>query len=401
MTIHDASSINNQSNYEKELSKKASSNSTNGISDSSIQQLEIAHIAQYFIYNYYNIMSLEPEKLHLFYSDDSYMSFGLEGDQNPKDCAGSASIHEHFMSLGLKNSNISITTLDFQPSIEGCIIVHIIGDLIKSTQQSESHIDPPTAIKFVQSFLLARQHNGYYILNDCMRYIRIPTVLQRFPCSYDSTMIQKLGNLSDHGIEGQDIPNIPVTNDFTIINPDHIDKSESPIHTNPNSWASLVSNKIQSVTATPDNTPVKCSSVDVLEIQTSTEQSKDHTNTQYGSGSAHADLSVFIKGVECHMTASDVLPLLETFGEITYIDIVVEKNCAFANFKNSSGAKAAIGQVIHVKGCDLMIEQRKFRYGQRKYTQDGFQHQNRDTRRRHDTNHRHIKRDHNIQVNVA
>lgn len=400
MTIQNASFINNQFNYEKELFKKASLNSTNGISDSSIQQLGIAHIVQYFIYNYYNIMSLEPEKLHLFYSDDSYMSFGLEGDQNAKDCTGSSSIHQHFMSLGLKNSNISITTLDFQPSIEGCIIVHIIGDLIKSIQQSESHIDPPKTIKFVQSFLLARQHNGYYILNDCMRYVRIPTVLQRFPCSYDSTIIQKLGHLSSHGIEEQDISSISVTNDL-ISNSDHIENSESSIHTNPNSWNSLVSNKIQGATATPDNTPVKSSSADVLEIQISTEQSKDHANTQYGSGSAHVDLSVFIKGIECHMTPSDVLPLLEAFGEITYIDIVVEKNCAFANFKNSSGAKAAIGQIIHVKGCDLVIEQRKFRYGQRKYAQDDFRYQNRNIKRRHDTNHRHIKRDHNIQSNVT
>jgi hypothetical protein len=495
--------------------------SGDGINGTASTALSIGQIVQCFIYNYYNIMSLEPEELHLFYGATSYLSFGHERERYSKECYGPGQIHDHFMSFGLKGSNISINTLDFQPSRDGCILVNIVGDLIctraveskkstcskadsggaskmlnsGSTSTLESKIPSTEAVKFVQTFILARQPNGYYVLNDCMRILHIPNIVQRFPnvsaaqtlslfytptssnsqenrekteyyvdidqkYSQSSDASHKKGKLEINNAElhsenqtsichGEKIPNISTTQseekeqsifktEVCHASPRRSSESMSnsglglgltagitswatiaastkptstPSHTSSDGTQSNVHTNSYCVPNTPENTPIRASSVLPTIDQTtpiskrqnfftsysstdkipsdwaiaelndkqipptqapmaSEEQNLTTKSTnpqQYGFGSAHADLSVFIKGIKVRMSAEDILPLLSVFGSVTYLDVVVDKSCAYANFSDSSGAKAAIGQTIQVKGCDLLIEKRQFRHASKHY----------------------------------
>lgn len=56
-----------------------------------------------------------------------------------------------------------ITTVDAQPSLQGAILVTVIGEM---------SLRAALPRKFVQTFLLAEQPNGYFVLNDVLRFLK-------------------------------------------------------------------------------------------------------------------------------------------------------------------------------------------------------------------------------------
>lgn len=72
-------------------------------------------------------------------------------------------IHAKIMSLQFDDCKVYISNVDSQSSAEGGIIVQVIGEM--------SNANGPWR-KFAQTFFLAGQHNGYFVLNDICRYIK-------------------------------------------------------------------------------------------------------------------------------------------------------------------------------------------------------------------------------------
>ena len=67
------------------------------------------------------------------------------------------------MSLGFEDCKVYISNVDSQSSAEGGIIVQVIGEMSNRGGQWR---------KFAQTFFLAEQPNGYFVLNDICRYIK-------------------------------------------------------------------------------------------------------------------------------------------------------------------------------------------------------------------------------------
>lgn len=74
------------------------------------------------------------------------------------------------MSLGLSDSKVYISNVDSQSSAEGGIIVQVIGEMANQggAEGGATH----HWRKFAQTFFLAEQPNGYFVLNDICRYMR-------------------------------------------------------------------------------------------------------------------------------------------------------------------------------------------------------------------------------------
>jgi hypothetical protein len=72
-------------------------------------------------------------------------------------------IHHKIMSLGFEDCKVYISNVDSQSSAEGGIIVQVIGEM--------SNAGGPWR-KFAQTFFLAEQPNGYFVLNDICRYLK-------------------------------------------------------------------------------------------------------------------------------------------------------------------------------------------------------------------------------------
>lgn len=119
-------------------------------------------VAWYFVEQYYTTLSKTPEKLHLFYSRKSQFVYGQETEVASVS-VGRPAIQERIKSLDFQDScKVRISNVDSQSSFDN-IVIQVIGET------SNKAGDEPK--KFVQTFVLAQQPSGYFVLNDILRYI--------------------------------------------------------------------------------------------------------------------------------------------------------------------------------------------------------------------------------------
>ncbi|KIY47528.1 hypothetical protein FISHEDRAFT_13956, partial [Fistulina hepatica ATCC 64428] len=115
-----------------------------------------------FVPQYYTFVNKQPERLHCFYTKQSTFIHGTEGEDG-KPCHGQQEIHRRIQSIGYQDCRVYIHSVDAQSSADGGIIIQVIGEM--------SNHDEPWR-KFVQTFFLAEQPNGYFVLNDIFRFLK-------------------------------------------------------------------------------------------------------------------------------------------------------------------------------------------------------------------------------------
>ncbi|KAL1921024.1 uncharacterized protein VTP21DRAFT_11659 [Calcarisporiella thermophila] len=115
-----------------------------------------------FVHEYYTFLNREPERLHCFYSKKSSMIRGIEGE-SVKQCHGQQEIQTKIKDLSFNNCKVRVSNVDCQPSTNGGIVIQVLGTMSN---------DGEVYKKFAQTFFLAEQPNGYYVLNDIFRYLK-------------------------------------------------------------------------------------------------------------------------------------------------------------------------------------------------------------------------------------
>ncbi|KAK7935421.1 hypothetical protein PG985_000916 [Apiospora marii] len=132
------------------------------VSSTSNSNLGKDEVAWYFVEQYYTTLSKSPEKLHLFYSKRSQLVYGKEAEVSTVS-VGRQEIQERIKSLDFKeDTKVRISNVDSQTSFDN-IVIQVIGESSNKTGE-----DPK---KFVQTFVLAQQPSGYFVLNDILRYV--------------------------------------------------------------------------------------------------------------------------------------------------------------------------------------------------------------------------------------
>ncbi|KAF2284538.1 hypothetical protein GH714_026230 [Hevea brasiliensis] len=114
-----------------------------------------------FVHQYYLILHQSPELVHRFYQDDSKLGRPEEGGIMSTTTTMHA-INEKILSLGYGEFRAEITTVDSQESYDGGVLVLVTGYLTGNDNVRQ---------KFTQSFFLAPQDKGYFVLNDVFRYV--------------------------------------------------------------------------------------------------------------------------------------------------------------------------------------------------------------------------------------
>jgi len=115
-----------------------------------------------FVQEYYTIMNNSPEKLHQFYNKDSYYCNGSEGESS-KIYHGQTEINKRIKELEYEDCKVLVSNVDSQISSGDGIIIQVLGEM--SNKGGASH-------KFAQTFFLAKQPNGYFVLNDIIRFLK-------------------------------------------------------------------------------------------------------------------------------------------------------------------------------------------------------------------------------------
>ncbi|PSS30512.1 G3BP-like protein [Actinidia chinensis var. chinensis] len=114
-----------------------------------------------FVDQYYRILHLSPEIVHRFYQESSVLS-RAEPNGVMALVTTLKGINNKICSLDYKNYKAEIKTADAQESYKDGVIVLVTGRLTGPDNVGR---------KFTQTFFLAPQNNGYFILNDVFRYV--------------------------------------------------------------------------------------------------------------------------------------------------------------------------------------------------------------------------------------
>ncbi|WCJ37988.1 Nuclear transport factor 2 (NTF2) family protein with RNA binding (RRM-RBD-RNP motifs) domain [Euphorbia peplus] len=141
-----------------------------------------------FVHQYYVILHKSPELVHRFYQDVSKLG---RPDENGimSNTSTMHVINEKILSLGYGEFTAQITTVDSQESYNGGVLVLVTGYLIRNDNLKQ---------KFTQTFFLAPQDKGYFVLNDIFRYVDDAT--------YEDENVDLVNNLQVPAIPEQDVP---------------------------------------------------------------------------------------------------------------------------------------------------------------------------------------------------
>ncbi|KAB2092689.1 hypothetical protein ES319_A02G047300v1 [Gossypium barbadense] len=116
-------------------------------------------VGTYFVGQYYQVLQQEPHLVHQFYSDSSTM---VRVDGNNRETAA-AMLQIHALVMSLNFTGIEIKTAYSLESWNGGVLVMVSG----SVQVKDFNFRR----KFMQTFFLAPQEKGYFVLNDIFHYI--------------------------------------------------------------------------------------------------------------------------------------------------------------------------------------------------------------------------------------
>ncbi|KAI5122099.1 hypothetical protein M0805_002221 [Coniferiporia weirii] len=119
-----------------------------------------------FVPQYYTFINKHPHRLHCFYKKNSTFIHGTEGeDGHPYH--GQQEIHQKITQIGFQDCKVFIHSVDAHASADNGIIVQVIGEMSNRGEAWR---------KFVQTFFLAEQPGGYFVLNDIFRYLKEESV---------------------------------------------------------------------------------------------------------------------------------------------------------------------------------------------------------------------------------
>ncbi|KAH8107545.1 hypothetical protein DFH11DRAFT_1178236 [Phellopilus nigrolimitatus] len=153
------------------------------------QNVVPSEVGWQFVPQYYTFVNKQPNRLHCFYTKNSTFTHGTEGDDG-RPCFGQQvrtqsfffcafvtpciftrcvdqEIHQKILQIGFQDCKVFIHSVDAQASAAGGIIIQVIGEMSNRNEAWR---------KFVQTFFLAEQPNGYFVLNDIFRFLKEESV---------------------------------------------------------------------------------------------------------------------------------------------------------------------------------------------------------------------------------
>ncbi|KAM3326196.1 nuclear transport factor 2 isoform X1 [Capsicum chacoense] len=116
-------------------------------------------VGSYFVQQYYQVLQQQPDYVHQFYTDASSI-VRVDGDSNE---SASALVQIHTLIMSMCFSVIKIKTINSLESWNGGVLVVVSGSVKLKDFNGWRN--------FVQTFLLAPQEKGYFVLNDVFHFV--------------------------------------------------------------------------------------------------------------------------------------------------------------------------------------------------------------------------------------
>ncbi|XP_034916147.1 nuclear transport factor 2 [Populus alba] len=129
--------------------------------------VKAVQVGSYFVGQYYQVLQQHPDLVHRFYADGSTI---IRIDAHSTDSANTM-LQIHALVMSLNFSAIEIKTINSLESWNGGVLVMVSGS-VKTK-------DFVNRRKFVQTFFLAPQEKGYFVLNDIFHFVDDGVVYQQ------------------------------------------------------------------------------------------------------------------------------------------------------------------------------------------------------------------------------
>ncbi|XP_021637362.2 nuclear transport factor 2 isoform X2 [Hevea brasiliensis] len=347
---------------------------------------------------------VSPELVHRFYQDVSRLGRPEEGGIMSTTTTMHA-INEKILSLGYGEFRAEITTVDSQESYNGGVLVLVTGYLTRNDNFRQ---------KFTQSFFLAPQDKGYFVLNDVFRYVDdakhqngnldvvdsvedtvtpnqdLPSV-QENHISEQTTAFseeangEEVWNPSENGdaaIEEEGAASVPEVVDEIlddsqmVIDSQIVAESNAKIEEVPKkSYASIV--KVMKENTAPFSSPVSSplrsapkSLEQVTAVVTPAVASETHISTSNAIENGNAQESeaegpsIYVKGLPLDATPALLENEFKKFGPIRSGGIQVRSQkgfCfGFVEFEMATAVQSALqASPIMISGCRVVVEEKR------------------------------------------
>ncbi|KAI9315397.1 hypothetical protein BX666DRAFT_1962380 [Dichotomocladium elegans] len=124
--------------------------------------LSFRDVGLLFVHEYYTYLSNNPNDIHAFYSHDSIMVRGNDAE-DPVTAQGGEAIRRCLEETPLESTRVRLDSVDSVQSANNGILVQVLGDMANSSIGVR---------RFSQTFFLATQPNGFYVLTDILRFLK-------------------------------------------------------------------------------------------------------------------------------------------------------------------------------------------------------------------------------------
>ncbi|CAN7048890.1 unnamed protein product [Brassica rapa subsp. trilocularis] len=148
-----------------------------------------------FVHQYYHILHQSPQHVHRFYQEISKLGRPEDNGTMSITSTLQQAIDKKILALGSGVINAEIATVDTQESYGGGFLLLVTGYLTGTDGVRRT---------FTQTFFLARQETGYFVLNDMFRYIDDATTVRGTQIPVNN--IQVPVNIQQNPHAAQDIP---------------------------------------------------------------------------------------------------------------------------------------------------------------------------------------------------
>ncbi|TKY89383.1 hypothetical protein EX895_001914 [Sporisorium graminicola] len=169
-------------------SSAASSSAVAAAGKPAVQPSEVGWL---FVTQYYTFLNQNPGRLHCFFTKKSTMVHGTEQEESSP-CFGQQQIHDKITSLNFQDAKVFVSNVDTQSSASGGILVQVLGELSNNGGAWK---------KFAQTFFLAEQPNGYYVLNDIFRYLKDEEEIEAEAEALDEAIQDEIDEADKKGVE--------------------------------------------------------------------------------------------------------------------------------------------------------------------------------------------------------
>ncbi|KAG2229010.1 hypothetical protein INT48_008683 [Thamnidium elegans] len=328
-------------------------------SNSEVNKVNPRDIGLIFAREYYTFLNKKPNRLHAFYGADSLLVRGDEGEPVPM-VKGQEEIRKKIEELDFDNCKVLVTQVDSQVSANEGVLISVLGEITNKDQPSQ---------KFTETFFLAPQPNGYYVLNNIFRFLKDKVDINYYSCEEEEVTEELVNSVEipqtngkskevETTINAEEVPKIKkVTREVT--EDPHVPSSTVNINhvvlpvateTNKQHYYKDMSNNYNRDQRTFQK-PIANKSWATLAASNANEALLDHHRIK--------DTQIFVKNVTSSMTEEQLGTAFNQFGTIKTVSISQNRTCAFIEFESIDSTHRALEHRKVTIGTGVVIAEER------------------------------------------